>query len=86
MHGSGNMASVHFKRHILIFDFHVVYIGSANLTGASIGMKSSSNRCNFEAVILTNYSTPMEAALSNSTVYGDGNTADHLASANTAPT
>ena len=41
---------VHFK--ILIFDFKYAYIGSANLTGAGIGMKSS-NRRNFEAVILT---------------------------------
>lgn len=42
---------VHFK--ILIFDFEVAYIGSANLTGAGIGMKSS-NRRNFESGILTN--------------------------------
>lgn len=42
---------VHFK--ILIFDFTTAYIGSANLTGAGIGMKNSSRR-NFEAGILTN--------------------------------
>ncbi len=39
---------VHFK--ILIFDFTTAYIGSANLTGAGIGMKSS-NRRNFPALI-----------------------------------
>ncbi|MDE6460394.1 MAG: hypothetical protein K2K52_06125 [Paramuribaculum sp.] len=33
---------VHFK--ILIFDFATAYIGSANLTGAGIGMKSSNRR------------------------------------------
>lgn len=40
----------HFK--ILVFDCQVVYVGSANLTGASIGMKVSDKR-NFEAGILT---------------------------------
>lgn len=51
---------VHFK--ILIFDFQTVYIGSANLTGAGIGMKGS-NRRNFEAGILTDETTLLEAAL-----------------------
>ncbi len=41
---------VHFK--FLIFDLKEVYIGSANLTGAGLGMKSENNR-NFEAGILT---------------------------------
>lgn len=41
---------VHFK--MLIFDGKEAYIGSANLTGAGIGMKSDSRR-NFEAGILT---------------------------------
>ena len=41
---------VHFK--IMIFDCSVAYIGSANLTGAGIGMKGEGNR-NFEAGILT---------------------------------
>lgn len=41
---------VHFK--IVIFDCSVAYIGSANLTGAGIGMKGEGNR-NFEAGILT---------------------------------
>lgn len=50
---------VHFK--MLIFDFDTAYIGSANLTGAGIGMKSS-NRRNFEAGILTNESALVEAA------------------------
>ena len=41
---------VHFK--MMVFDCKVAYIGSANLTGAGIGMKSDSKR-NFEAGILT---------------------------------
>ena len=41
---------VHFK--IMIFDGKEVYIGSANLTGAGIGMKADGTR-NFEAGILT---------------------------------
>ncbi len=51
---------VHFK--ILIFDFETAYIGSANLTGAGIGMKSS-NRRNFEAGILTDETGLVEAAI-----------------------
>lgn len=51
---------VHFK--MLIFDLHSAYIGSANLTGAGIGMKSS-NRRNFEAGILTDDPDLMEAAI-----------------------
>ncbi len=47
---------------MLIFDFHTAYIGSANLTGAGIGMKSD-NRRNFEAGILTNDQTLIEAAM-----------------------
>ena len=41
---------IHFK--ILIFDLRTTYIGSANLTGAALGMKSRKNR-NFEAGIFT---------------------------------
>ncbi len=41
---------IHFK--MMIFDYKTAYIGSANLTGAGIGMKSSRTR-NFEAGILT---------------------------------
>lgn len=41
---------VHFK--MLVFDCQEVYVGSANLTGAGIGMKSDGKR-NFEAGILT---------------------------------
>lgn len=51
---------VHFK--MLIFDFDTAYIGSANLTGAGIGMKSN-NRRNFEAGILSDDSTLVEAAI-----------------------
>ena len=42
---------VHFK--LLVFDCQEVYIGSANLTGAGIGMKGENTR-NFEAGIFTN--------------------------------
>lgn len=42
---------VHFK--IMVFDYRVAYVGSANLTGAGIGMKGANKR-NFEAGILTN--------------------------------
>lgn len=41
---------VHFK--LMIFDNKVAYIGSANLTGAGLGLKGADNR-NFEAGILT---------------------------------
>lgn len=41
---------VHFK--VIIFDYKEAYIGSANLTGAGIGMKGDKTR-NFEAGILT---------------------------------
>lgn len=41
---------VHFK--LIIMDLECAYIGSANLTGAGIGMKSEHRR-NFEAGILT---------------------------------
>lgn len=50
---------VHFK--IILFDLRLAYIGSANLTGAGLGMKSSRNR-NFEAGILTDYPALVEAA------------------------
>ena len=51
---------VHFK--IVIFDLETAYIGSANLTGAGIGMKSALRR-NFEAGILTNDPQLVEAAI-----------------------
>ena len=38
--------------YILVFDCAEVYIGSANLTGAGIGMKAETTR-NFEAGLLT---------------------------------
>lgn len=50
---------VHFK--MLLFDLKTAYIGSANLTGAGIGMKSN-NRRNFEAGILTDVPDLVEAA------------------------
>lgn len=50
---------VHFK--LMIFDCEVAYIGSANLTGAGIGMKSDGKR-NFEAGILTDDLRIVDAA------------------------
>ena len=51
---------VHFK--ILVFDGQVAYIGSANLTGAGIGMKGEGTR-NFEAGILTDDPELVEQAM-----------------------
>ena len=51
---------VHFK--LMIFDMETAYIGSANLTGAGMGMKSE-NRRNFEAGILTNDPEFVESAI-----------------------
>ena len=51
---------VHFK--ILVFDCKEVYIGSANLTGAGIGMKAETTR-NFEAGILTDDPEIVEQAM-----------------------
>lgn len=50
---------VHFK--LMIFDCAIAYIGSANLTGAGIGMKGEGNR-NFEAGILTDEPSLVDAA------------------------
>lgn len=50
---------VHFK--MMVFDCEVAYIGSANLTGAGIGMKSDGKR-NFEAGILTDDLALVDAA------------------------
>ena len=51
---------VHFK--MMIFDLDEVYVGSANLTGAGIGMKSHKTR-NFEAGILTDEPGLIDAAI-----------------------
>ncbi len=51
---------VHFK--IIIVDGQFAYIGSANLTGAAMGMKSS-NRRNFEAGIWTSEPDLVESAM-----------------------
>lgn len=51
---------VHFK--MLILDLETAYIGSANLTGAGIGMKSE-NRRNFECGILTNETELVNSAM-----------------------
>jgi phosphatidylserine/phosphatidylglycerophosphate/cardiolipin synthase-like enzyme len=51
---------VHFK--LIIFDLKTVYIGSANLTGAGLGMKGEHSR-NFEAGILTMEPTLVKNAI-----------------------
>lgn len=51
---------VHFK--MLVFDCKEVYVGSANLTGAGIGMKGEDKR-NFEAGILTDDPEIVEQAM-----------------------
>lgn len=47
---------------MIVFDCQTVYIGSANLTGAGIGMKADSTR-NFEAGILTDDPELVDAAM-----------------------
>lgn len=51
---------VHFK--IVVIDCSICYIGSANLTGAGMGMKSP-NRRNFEAGILTDEPSLVDEAM-----------------------
>ena len=51
---------VHFK--IIIFDLKTAYIGSANLTGAGLGMKGENTR-NFESGILTTDKELVKAAI-----------------------
>lgn len=51
---------VHFK--MLVFDGKEVYVGSANLTSAGIGMKAETTR-NFEAGILTDNQEIAEKAM-----------------------
>lgn len=51
---------VHFK--MIVLDCQKVYVGSANLTGAGIGMKADTTR-NFEAGILTDDPELLEAAM-----------------------
>ena len=51
---------VHFK--IIVFDLGTVYIGSANLTGAGIGMKSAGKR-NFETGIMTDEPEIVQSAI-----------------------
>lgn len=53
---------VHMK--IVVMDSNVVYIGSANLTGAGMGMKSVANR-NFEAGIISDELGFVDAAMSH---------------------
>ncbi|HCO66139.1 MAG TPA: phospholipase [Dysgonomonas sp.] len=52
---------VHFK--LIIFDLEESYIGSANLTGAGVGMKGENKR-NFETGILTSDPLLVEQSIS----------------------
>ena len=51
---------VHMK--IIVMDSNLIYVGSANLTGAGMGMKSAANR-NFEAGFLTDEPGFIDAAM-----------------------
>jgi phosphatidylserine/phosphatidylglycerophosphate/cardiolipin synthase-like enzyme len=51
---------VHFK--LILIDGSFAYIGSANLTGAGIGLKSKNNR-NFESGIITDEPTLIDDAM-----------------------
>lgn len=51
---------VHFK--LLLFDNKIAYIGSANLTGAGLGLKGDNKR-NFESGILTSDPALVNAAV-----------------------
>ena len=51
---------VHFK--IIIYDLQEAYVGSANLTGAGLGMKSAHTR-NFEAGVFSNNAAFVKAAI-----------------------
>ena len=62
---------VHFK--MLVFDGKEVYIGSANLTGAGIGMKAETTR-NFETGILTDDPEIVEQAMNQFDDVWDGKT------------
>ena len=53
---------VHMK--IIVMDSNLVYVGSANLTGAGMGMKSAANR-NFEAGFLTDEPGFIDATMSH---------------------
>ena len=53
---------VHMR--IIVMDSNLVYVGSANLTGAGMGMKSAANR-NFEAGFLTDEPGFIDAAMSH---------------------
>ena len=62
---------VHFK--MIVFDLEIVYVGSANLTGAGIGMKTEHKR-NFEVGVLTNDPTFVESAINQFDFVWNGRT------------
>ena len=57
---------------IIAIDSEIVYIGSANLTGAGMGMKSAVNR-NFEAGILTDEPGFIDSAMNQFDQVWEGN-------------
>lgn len=61
---------VHMK--VIAIDSEIVYIGSANMTGAGIGMKSE-NRRNFEAGILTDEAGFVDSVMSHFDGIWEGN-------------
>ena len=64
---------VHFK--LIIIDSTIAYVGSANLTGAGMGMKSPKKR-NFEAGILTDDPEMLlKQPSSSSIMYGSASSA-----------
>ena len=72
---------VHFK--IIVLDCQMVYIGSANLTGAGIGMKADTTR-NFEAGIITDNPELVEAAINQFDEVWIGNMCKKSKKGNTA--
>ena len=70
---------------MLVFDCQEVYIGSANLTGAGIGMKSSDKR-NFEAGILTDDPAIVEQAMAQFDDVWTGRHCQSCRAATSAPT
>lgn len=61
---------VHMK--VIAIDSEIVYIGSANMTGAGMGMKSTANR-NFEAGILTDEPGLVDSVMSHYDQVWEGN-------------
>ena len=74
---------VHFK--IIIFDHSLAYVGSANLTGAGLGMKSARTR-NFKRASSLTIRPSWRPPSINSTPSGPDSAARTAAASNTVPT